>query len=408
MQHRIAIIGAGLGGLMLARVLHVHGIEAAIYESDAGPHARSQGGLLDIHAHSGQQALEAGKLLARFRAICLPGEDAKRIVDRHGAIVFDPPCDPASASPEVARGALRKLLMDALPAGTIQWGRKLTAVVPGDTPAAPAGSAHSARAAQHPRHTLHFADGTMATAQLVVGADGAWSRTRALLTDAVPAYTGICFVELALPASAGAAGAHARLIDSIGMGTLMAAAPDQAIMMHRHADGSASGYAALQAPLATLEALDFTDGRTGLARLARMYDGWSQALTAFVRDSVAVPLLRPIYALPVGLRWRPHPGITLLGDAAHLMSPFAGEGANLAMQDGALLAQALVAHRGDIDAALATYETALFPRSAKFAAASAHNLAQFFGADAPASVARLFGGAEVTPRSPHRRAPSCG
>lgn len=139
-----------------------------------------------------------------------------------------------------------------------------------------------------------------------------------------------------------------------------------------------------------------------------MYEGWSPALTACLRDSVAVPLLRPIYALPVGLRWRPHPGIALLGDAAHLMSPFAGEGANLSMQDGALLAQALVAHRGDIDAALAAYETALFPRSAQFATASAHNLAQFFGADAPASVARLFGGAEVTPRSPHRRAPSCG
>lgn len=152
MQHRIAIIGAGLGGLMLARVLHVHGIEAAIYESAPGPHARSQGGLLDIHEHSGQQALEAGKLLARFRAICLPGEDAKRIVDRHGAIVFDRPGDPASASPEVARGARRKLLMDALPAGTIQWARKLTAIVPGHAPAAPA---DCAGAAQHPRHTLH-------------------------------------------------------------------------------------------------------------------------------------------------------------------------------------------------------------------------------------------------------------
>ena len=366
----ITIIGAGLGGLMLARVLHVHGIAATIYEADASPQARSQGGMLDIHAESGQRALQAAGLHDAFRALIHAGGQASRVLDRHGTVLLDEGDDGTGGRPEVPRGALRHLLLDALPKGTVRWGHKLASIT----------------VMEDGQHLVHFANGATATTQLLVGADGAWSRVRPLLSGAQPAYSGVSFIESYLHDSDRR---HPASAHAVGGGALFALAPGKGIQAHREPAGVLHTYVALSKPEHWLAGIDFSDPATARNTIASEFAGWAPALTALITDSETPPVPRPLHALPMDHAWQRVPGVTLLGDAAHLMAP-AGEGANLAMYDGAELAQALAAHRGDVEAALLAYETALFARSSAAAAESQRVFQLCFGDDAPHSLLNFF------------------
>ncbi len=260
--------------------------------------------------------------------------------------------------------------IESLTPGTIRWGHELASV----------------RHRPEGDWDLTFADGSAARADVIIGADGAWSKVRPLLTSAEPGYSGTCFVEIAL---APGDPDHQASVAAIGSGTLMAVAPGRGIIAHRYADGRVRGYVALNKPEEWMRSIDFGNPSAGLRQVGDEFDDWSPLLTSFVTGSDAEPCLRPIYALPVGLRWDRVPGVTLVGDAAHLMSPFAGEGANLAMYDGADLAGELV-RQVDVEVALAAYEERLFPRSGEVAGISAQNLETFFGRGAPRSVVALF------------------
>ena len=371
MHTPIAIIGAGLGGLTLARVLHVHGIAATIYEAEASADARGQGGLLDIHEYNGQLALKAAGLYEKFREIILPGAEAQRVLDKDGNVLLDEPDKSNGGRPEVHRGDLRRILLESLPADAIRWGHKLRVVSPLDGGG----------------HRLTFMDGSIITTDLLVGADGAWSKVRPLLSWAKPAYTGTSFIETTL---FDGDNRHKASAEAVGGCTLMAIAPGKGILTHREANGALHTYAAFNKPEDWIAGIDFSDPATALARIAVEFEGWAPELTALITDSETAPVPRPIYALPVGHRWNRLPGVTLLGDAAHLMSPFSGDGANLAMYDAAELGKAIAANPGDIEAALVAYEKDLFPRSASAAAEADRNLKLFFNDNSPQSVVDLF------------------
>ncbi|GHG93479.1 FAD-dependent oxidoreductase [Streptomyces rubradiris] len=372
-HHRVAVVGAGLGGLALARVLHVHGIEAALFDLDASPRARAQGGMLDIHDDTGQEALRAAGLHEEFLARVHAGGQATRVLGQDGTVRLAQVDDGTGGRPEIDRGDLRELLLGSLPAGTVRWDAKVV----------------GARPLEGGRHLVTLADGSEFTTGVLVGADGAWSRVRTLVSAARPAYTGVSFVEADLRE---ADRRHPVSAEVVGGGMFFALGPGRGFLAHREPDGSLHVYTAVVAPEDWLDGIDFTDTEAAKAAVLKEFDGWDERLRALVADADGALVPRRIHALPVGHRWDRVPGVTLLGDAAHLMSPFAGEGANLALLDGAELGLALAAHPDDTEAALASYEARMFPRAEASAAESARGQELLFAADAPRALVEMFTG----------------
>lgn len=360
----ITILGGGPGGLLLARLLSLRGVPCRVYEADESPAARSQGGMLDLHEDTGQDALRSAGLETEYRARLLEGGDATRVVDKTGRVWFEAPGD--GSRPEIERGALRALLLASLPEGVVCWGAQATRVD---------------RIAGGFR--IRFANGEEATADILVGADGAGSQVRRLLTEVEPGSVGVAFAESRIH---GAPERRPELAAMVGAGSLFALGEGRGILAHREPGGELCVYAAFRTESGRRSA-SWT-----LEAVLREFADWHPDLCALVSASDTPLLFRTIRALPIGSRWSRQPGVTLLGDAAHLMSPFAGEGVNLALADAADLARAILAHPTDLEAAFEAYETTMFARAEGAARESARGLDLCLHPDAPAPVVSFFTG----------------
>ena len=347
---------------MLARLLQRHELSVTVLEQEDSASSRAQGRSLDLHAGSGQEAMKAAGLYDEWAALARYEDQAWRRVDTDGRVLADLPADPAdTANPEIDRGQLRGLLLDALEPGTVRWGSRVTGVV-----ARPDG-----------RRDLTLEAGTdVLTADLVVGADGAWSQVRPLLSDARPEYSGVTFVELLhtdVDRRSPAVGALA------GRGATMARTPDRGLVTQRLSGGNLTAYVSLRVAEDWVATFPHDDPAAARAVLLDWFPGWAPVLRDLVArcDDAIVP--RRLYALPVDHSWPSDPAVTLLGDAAHLMSPFGGQGANLALVDAADLAAAVVAALadGDLGRATARYEAVMRPRAARAARGAAHGIATF-------------------------------
>ncbi|QMU76841.1 FAD-dependent monooxygenase [Streptacidiphilus sp. PB12-B1b] len=354
---RTAIVGAGLGGLVCARILQQHGRRVTVFEREASADARLQGGSLDLHADTGQAALRAAGLLDRFRALARPEGEEWRVLDFADAALLAHQGPPATGSgrPEIDRGQLRGLLLDSLTEGTVRWDR----AVRGATPLAD-GTCR-----------LLLGDGTAEDFDLVVGADGAWSRVRPALSPAVPRYTGVTFVETGFD---DCDTRHPDLARLVGNGTMLAKGVGRSLVAQRNSNGHIRAYIALRAPQDwhVAAGIDLGDQQAVRTHLLGMFDGWDESLRYILRHGDSGLVNRSLSVLPAPHTWQHAPGVTLLGDAAHLMPPV-GLGANLAMLDGSELAHALVAE-SSVDDAVRAYESIMLPRSNEAAINSAQGL----------------------------------
>ncbi|MEU1179150.1 NAD(P)/FAD-dependent oxidoreductase [Streptomyces sp. NPDC005820] len=366
MRHRIAVVGSGPAGLTFARVLHRHDHPVAVLELDPGPDARPPGGTLDLHEGLGQLALDKAGLLTEFQELSRPEGQAMRILDTDGTVLRDwRPRPDDRANPEIDRGQLRDLLLGPL---DVQWGRGVTRVVPGTRDGV----------------RVHFADGRQETYDLVVGADGAWSRVRPAVSAVTPHYTGVTSVETSLD---DVDTRHPDLARLIGDGSLAVYGVNRALVAQRNSGGHVKVYARFRAPLDGHTDPDGADAETVRSSLLARFDGWAAPVLDLLRHGTAF-VQRPLHVLPVSHTWTHVPGVTLLGDAAHLMPPL-GAGANLAMLDGAELAEALATGPADVDDAVRAFEERMWARAGRWAKITTAGLERLVSPD-PAEALALF------------------
>ncbi len=373
---KIAIVGGGPGGLTLARLLEMAGVRVTVYERDVNAAVRVQGATLDLHEESGLAALRQAGLMAAFEANYRPGADRVRIMDKHAATLLDEHVNAKNefSRPEIDRGPLRKILLDALQADTLCWDSHLIRLGrDGD------------------RWKLEFQNGSVAFADLVIAADGANSKIRPLVTSLGPVYSGVTGVEGTVYHSETAAPHIHALLKG---GKIFAFGDEKSLIVSAKGDGSLQFYTGCK----TAESwwresgIDFTDKAQVLAWFTAEFSGWDPIWLELFENAEPSFIPRPMYYMPLDQRWEALPDLTLVGDAAHLMPPYAGEGVNMAMLDALELSACLTdQHFPDTRAAIAAYEKRMRARAAETAAITLEQTASLHSPGAIAVMMALFG-----------------
>jgi 2-polyprenyl-6-methoxyphenol hydroxylase-like FAD-dependent oxidoreductase len=373
-QRHIAIIGGGPGGLTLSLILQRHGISSVIYERELEDKSHERGGSLDIHEESGQQALKEAGLYEEFAQVArYEGEDF-RLFDKEGKCYLDEVAEENSLGtrPEIDRGVLCDILLSKLEPAMIRYGYKLDKAV----------------SLANGMTELHFENGFVDTAHLVIGADGAFSRVRPLLSDTDVSYSGLTMLELNV---VDAANRYPDLAAFNRRGKMFALDDNKGILGQLNGDGRIKVYASLKADREWLEAsgISVDKPQEAKAQLLELFQDWDEPLKNYIRYAADAVLPRRIYMLPVGFKWKRNPGVTLIGDAAHVMSPFAGEGVNMAMQDAMELALAIV-RNNDQAKAIEEYEEKMYEYSSEKARESNDNLDLIFSDHAAPKLTELM------------------
>lgn len=348
----VLIVGAGIGGLCLAHGLRQAGIAATVYERERSPMERTQGYRLSINP-DGNQALHdclPTQLFERFAAACSPPMGAYRLVDEdlNDLFVFPrvPVVDPVRRYRDICRAELRRVLLREIE-HEVRFDKRFV------------------RYSEAADGTVvaSFADGSSASGDLLVGADGARSAVRTqLLPGARQRDSGVVSIAGKVPLSSdlGFHGGH-NILDSRGCFMFIA---DVRSGNADHGRGCRGSYiqwtfAARRQRYRFPALLERMSAAELLDVIREMTDKWHGDIRLLVEAShpSTIQLWRHLQALPIP-PWEPG-NATLIGDAIHVMPPFAGIGANTALRDSASLCRQLVAaqrRHTPLRAAVAAYE----------------------------------------------------